>query len=115
MSKNLMPHENITQVDVAFGPSKLSEFLPPMDSIPKEFFNEVNPWNRWISQWFFNGLKEYAIAVDGINFKQAHAHLKVILGSFEPKHEHKIAGCAYLASLWFVEGTTAISKALGEK
>ncbi len=45
------------------------------------------------------------IAVEGVNFKDAHAHIKVIPGSFEPKHEHKIAGCAYLASMWFVEGT----------
>lgn len=53
----------------------------------------------------FNGLKEYAVAVNGVNFKQAHAHINVILGSFEPKHEHKIAGCEYLASMWFVPET----------
>lgn len=52
-----------------------------------------------------DGLKEYAVAVNGVNFKQAHAHIKVVLGSFEPKHERKIAGCAYLASMWFVPET----------
>jgi hypothetical protein len=28
-------------------------------------------------------------------------HLKAIMGSFQPKHEHKTAGVAYLMSLWF--------------
>jgi hypothetical protein len=113
--KDMKPNENITQADIAFGPKNLADFLPPMSSIPKEFFGSGNPWNKWVSKWFFGGLKEYAVAVEGINFKQAHAHLKVILGSFEPKHEHKIAGCAYLASKWFDESTVAISKALGEE
>lgn len=101
----MKPNENITQQDIAFGPKNLAQFLPAMGSIPKEFFKDSNPWNKWISKWFFNGLKEFAVAVEGVNFKDAHAHIKVILASFEPKHEHKIAGCAYLASMWFVEGT----------
>lgn len=101
----MKPNENITQLDIAFGPKNLAEFLPAMGSIPKEFFKDSNPWNQWISKWFFSGLKEYAVAVNGVNFKQAHAHINVILGSFEPKHEHKIAGCAYLASMWFVPET----------
>lgn len=71
----------------------------------KNFSKDSNPWNQWISKWFFNGLKEYAVAVEGVNFKDAHTHIKVILGSFEPKHEHKIAGRAYLASMWFVPET----------
>lgn len=101
----MKPNENISQADIAFGPKNLSTFLPATSRIPKEFFNDNNPWNRWVSNWFFGGLKEYAVAVDGVNFKQAHAHIKVILGSFEPEHEHKIAGCAYLASMWFVQET----------
>lgn len=83
----------------------LLNFSQAMGSIPKEFFENSNPWNQWVSKWFFNGLKEYAVAVNGVNFKQAHAHINVILGSFEPKHEHKIARCAYLASMWFVPET----------
>lgn len=101
----MKPNENITQLDIAFGPKNIAEFLPAMGSIPKEFFENSNPWNQWVSKWFFNGLKEYVVAVEGVNFKDAHAHIKVILGSFEPKHEHKIAGCAYLASMWFVQET----------
>lgn len=101
----MKPIENITIADIAFGPKNLAEFLPAMKDIPEEFFKDSNPWNKWISKWFYNGLENYAVAVDGVNFKDAHKHIKVILASFEPKHEHKIAGCAYLASQWFVPET----------
>ena len=101
----MKPIENITKSYIAFGPKNLATFLPAMKDIPKGFFQDSNPWNKWISKWFFNGLENYAVAVQGVNFKDAHMHLRVILGSFEPKHEHKIAGCAYLASQWFVPET----------
>jgi len=38
---------------------------------------------------------------DGIDQNKALRHIKAILGSFEPKHEHKEAAAAYLLSLWF--------------
>jgi hypothetical protein len=38
--------------------------------------------------------------VDG---ELAIRHLQVIQASFEPKHEHKEAAVAYLASLWFTD------------
>lgn len=99
------PNENITDRDIAFGPKNISEFLPAMHSIPKEFFNDRNPWSQLVSGWFFRGVKEWPIAKEGINFKMAAAHIRVALASWEPKHEHKMAGCAYLASLWLDEKT----------
>lgn len=48
----MKPNENITQLDIAFGPKNLAEFLPAMGSIPKEFFENSNPWNQWVSKWF---------------------------------------------------------------
>ncbi len=95
------PNENITGLDVAFGPKNLSDFLPSMDSIPEEFHSWNNPWHDLVSKWFFEGLKDKPHAKDGIDQRKALAHIKAILGSFEPKHEHKTAGCAYLMSLWF--------------
>jgi hypothetical protein len=97
------PNEKITGTDVAFGPKNIGDFLPLMSDIPKEFYDRDNEWNKYICNWFFNGMKEWPVAVEGVHFKQAAAHIRVILGSWEPKHEHKIAGCAYLASLWFKE------------
>lgn len=97
------PNQKITNSDVYFGPNNIAEFLPAMGDIPKEFHHRDNQWNKFICNWFYNGLKEWPVAVEGVSSKQAVAHIKVILGSFEPKHEHKITGCAYLASLWFKE------------
>lgn len=95
------PNENVSGLDTAFGPKNLKEFLPSMEEIPKEFHEPYHPWCKVISQWFFGGLKEIPTAKDGIDQKKALAHLKTVLVSFEPKHEHKEAGCAYLMSLWF--------------
>lgn len=97
------PNENISSMDVAFGPKNLSDFLPSMKDIPKEFFDYTNKWNRYVSYIFGNGFGEWPVAKPGIHFKQAAAHIKVIMGSWEPKHEHKLAGCGYLASLWLEE------------
>lgn len=100
------PNENITNADIAFGPMNLGEFLPNWKSIPDDFKNDKNHFVKFVSNWFYNGVKEYPVSKDGINFKLATAHIRVILSSFEPKHEHKIAGAAYLASLWFTTEST---------
>lgn len=97
------PNKEITLADISFGPRNLRDFLPSMEEIPAEFQKFTGPWQDFVSDWFFNGLgsKQLPTNKQGINQRQALAHIKVILASFEPKHEHKIAGCAYLMSLWF--------------
>lgn len=90
-----------TNLDVAFGPEKIADFLPAMNEIPEEFHSWGNPWQKIVSDWFFKGMKEVPTAKAEIDAIKALAHIHVILRSFEPKHEHKIAGCAYLMSLWF--------------
>ncbi|QFR55745.1 hypothetical protein JC221_099 [Yersinia phage JC221] len=97
------PNDSISGVEIAFGPKNLSDFLPAMYDIPKQFFDSRNPWNRWAANMFYNGLKEWPVAKQGIHFKHAAMHIKVIMTSWEPKHEHKLAGCGYLASLWLEE------------
>ena len=95
------PKEGVTALDMVFGPLNLNEYLPSMAEIPEEFQPWNNPWQELVSKWFFSGLKESPKPKEGINSTAALAHIRVILGSFEPKHEHKTAGCAYLMSLWF--------------
>lgn len=99
------PNENITPRDIAFGPMNLSGWLPAVQNIPREFWIDSNKWASLMNSWFFNGIKEWPITKEGIDFKSATAHIRTIMASFDPKHEHKIAGCAYLASLWFDEKT----------
>ena len=94
----------VTKLDMAFGGIAL-DLMPKMKDIPKEFKQHDNPFVEWQQKWFFEGLKKNDILKikpkAGINVGEALAHLRVIQGSFEPQHEHKEAGAAYLASLWF--------------
>lgn len=90
----------VTKADVAFG-GKAMEILPAYRLIPDEFKRGSNPWVQWQSEWFYSGLKQMPTPKPGIDLQLAMANLACVQGSFEPKHEHKQAGVAYLASLWF--------------
>lgn len=92
----------VTPVDIAFG-GKAMQILPAYKDIPEEFKNSGNKWEKFIQKWFFEGLdaKDYPAVRDGINRRQALMNIQACLSCFEPKHEHKIAGAAYLASQWF--------------
>lgn len=92
----------LTLVDVIFG--KI-EHLPAWDDIPAEFKHHNNLYCEFVSDWFFNGLTEADMARltprEDIERGPAFAAVKAILASWEPKHEHKEAGAAYLLSEWF--------------
>lgn len=92
----------VDKLDQAFG-GKAMGILPKYSEIPEEFkdMNQRHPWVEWQSSWFYTGLKRYPKPKDGIDLKMAMANLACCQGSWEPKHEHKMAGVAYLASLWF--------------
>ena len=99
--------QEVSIIDVAFG-GNIKKLLPKWEEIPEEFKNMNNStkWNKVVSDWFFCGLKNAEwIPKDGIDSSKALAHVRAILVSFEPKHEHKEAGCAYLLNEWF-EGVT---------
>ena len=99
----ILPKE-VSDVEIAFS-SNIDKLLPAHNEIPEEFNDWDNKWSKIASGWFYNGLDgdtEF-IAKKGIDAKTAFRHVKVILGSYEPKHEHKMAGAAYLLSLWFKE------------
>lgn len=100
----------LTDPELAFGPRDINSYLPKYETIPPEALR--TKWNRVFNVWFFNGLpKGSGIAVkEGIDGNLAMRHLRACMGSFEPKHEHKEAGCAYLMHEWF----DAIVNAKGE-
>lgn len=93
---------DLTQVDVIFGNIK---HLPPYDVIPDRFRNRSDPYVKFVAEWFFQGrtqedmrrLKTRASVERG----KALAAIKCVLGSFEPRHEHKEAGCAFMLHEWF--------------
>lgn len=92
----------VTALDCAFG-GRMEKLLPPYATIPEEYKRGHTKWNKVVSRWFFAGLPKETrfVPKPGIDEADAKAHLRAILVSFEPKHEHKEAGCAYLLSKWF--------------
>jgi hypothetical protein len=92
----------ISDLDVAFGTVK---GLPDMKRIPAEFqrFGGTK-WNNLFSDWFFGGLKSLRLAPnDGVDKSAALKHIRALMASFEPAHEHKEAGVAYLMSQYFAD------------
>ncbi len=91
----------VTDLEVAFGTTKL---LPHYDTVPDEF-KRGNDYTRLVDCLFGNK----GVPDGEINFREGFdqpdvpallnravaAHLR----SFDPKHEHKIAGLGYLISL----------------
>ena len=91
----------VTDLDIAFG-TNIEKLLPTMEEIPKEFKDGNSKWNKVASDWFFNGLNNCKWnPKDGVVTNDALRHIKAVMGSFQPSHEHKEAGCAYLLSEFF--------------
>lgn len=86
------------------GFSDINTLMPVYNEIPDEFksLNKQNKWLQFQSDWFYRGLENLKITTkDGIDKTVALRHLAEIQRSWAPKHEHKMAAVAYLASLWF--------------
>lgn len=96
----------VTDLDIAFPAHVIGRLLPEMEDIPDKYKHPGEgdgiPYIKFQQKWFYQGLKseDLPTAKDGINLEHAIRHLQAVQGSFEPKHEHKEAGVAYLASLW---------------
>jgi len=85
-------------------PASVLHLMPPYEAIPIEFkrWPGNTKWSRLTSDLFYFGVSKLELLVrEGVDEKAAMRTLRAILGSFEPKHEHKEAAVAYLMSLWF--------------
>lgn len=90
---------NVSEADKVFGGS-VRKILPEWSEIPDEYDGR-GVWTRWQQEWFYKGLTKYPVPREGIDLRQAMDNLACVQGSWAPKHEHKEAGVAWLASLWF--------------
>jgi len=79
----------------------IKDILPKRSDVPEEFFDHYNKWHNFVSDMFFAGGKLPPVK-EGVDLAQAARHMKAVLSSWEPEHNHKIAGVAYLASQWFI-------------
>ena len=95
-------------IDAAFGSIK---HMPEFSELPEEFQKTRGPYCDAASMWFFKGGKRdgRTLHIDGIELtakqdvdvSKALRAVKAVLGSFAPKHEHKIAACGFMLSEWF--------------
>lgn len=98
-----MQPKTVDQLTMVFPAKVVGDYLPPYEEIPEEFKRTKTKWNHVVCEWFFKGLPKGTkfVPKEGIDRERALRHIQTCLGSFEPKHEHKEAGVAYLMSLWF--------------
>lgn len=95
----MLPIPETTGLDIAFGNI---DYMPIYKDVPDQFKSWNEPHSEFISKWFFKGLDETKIRVKpGVDKDKALAAIYAALSSWAPKHEHKIAGCAYMLSEWF--------------
>lgn len=97
----VFPIHEFSDIDVAF-PASVTKYMPPYADIPKEYKHGDTKWNKLFNSWFFVGLKSLDLtAKEGIDKNKALRHIRCVMGSWEPQHEHKEAAVAYLLDQWF--------------
>lgn len=120
MSEFYMEPKEASRAEMIFGPRNIGEWLPAWEDIPDEFkpgsWSSVNgkksygpdvsdraaKFLNFVSDAFFLGLSELELdPKDGIDPNKAWWHVRTCMSSWDPRHEHKEAGCAFLLSLWF--------------
>lgn len=92
----------VSDVLLAF-PGDIAHLMPKMSAIPQDFRDERSdavPWARAAMSFFMGRDMPTLLCRHGITSVKAERHLRAIAGSFEPKHEHKMAALAWLMSRW---------------
>ena len=96
-------------VSAAF-PTTVKGFMPEYKDLPKEYTHGDTKWHKLVADMFFCGLKKLDLKPrEGVDPKKAMRHIRYVLGSWEPKHEHKTAGVAWLLNEWFEDGTWEVA------
>jgi hypothetical protein len=93
--------KDVTDLDLAF-PVTIKHLMPAWNEIPDEFKGRNNKWCRVFSRWFYRGARDAKFTPkEGVDVQKALRHVAACMGSFEPSHEHKEAGVAYLLNEFF--------------
>jgi len=93
----------VDDVQVAF-PAGVMGLMPKYEDIPEQFrkWPCKHKFAKFVSDAFYRGCTDIELLPrEGVDQTQAMWQFRTILGSFEPKHEHKEAACVYLLSIWF--------------
>lgn len=93
--------EDISDAMLAF-PADVRDMMPAMKDIPEKYHHGNTPANHFAAKWFFTGLKNPKFyPKEGVDPQKAFNHIRCVLGSYQPKHEHKEAAVAFLLDEWF--------------
>lgn len=94
-----MEPKDVSDLAVAFG-GDVDQLMPAIDLDDRKY--ERGWGQRLFSRLFFEGGSVANLAPKpGIDKTKALRHIRAIMGSWRPQHEHKERGCAYLLELWF--------------
>jgi len=103
MSDKFAQPANIDGLDVAF-PTSVDHLMPAYRDLDEKYRRHYGTWgNRLFSDWFYCGLKstDGLVPREGVDKQKALRHITTVMRSWDPKHEHKEAGCAFLFDKWF--------------
>jgi hypothetical protein len=99
--------KGIKNVDIAFA-GRVDGMLPPR---PIADYPRRRELETLVQDWFSSGLtKLTAKPREGVDGAEALAHLRYCMRSYEPKHEHKIEGVAFLINEWFEEFSATVKR-----
>jgi len=104
----MFPIHDVSDVDLAF-PANVRHLMPDYETAEAR---KVDPrWNRLAQDWFFSGLTKLDLKPrNGVDADRALRHIRAVLGSFQPKHEHKMASIAFLLEEWFEGGDWKVAE-----
>lgn len=102
----MYPIGEFSDVEMAF-PTDVMGVMPSYPEIPEEFKSGHHRWSQVARDMFYSGMRNarWKPKVGIVEAGKALRHLRYILGSREPKHEHKMAAVAYLLDQWFRDVT----------
>ena len=75
------------------------DLLPTKDEIPAEFFDGHNEFHKAVQGWMITGV-EFGRGKGSIKAAVALEHLRAAYSAFGTDYDRRVAGCAYLLSLW---------------
>jgi hypothetical protein len=99
----MRPVPEVADVDLAF-PARGGELAPAWNDIPDEFKRSDTPEVRLFGILFAGATLPAGATVqarEGVDQEKALRVLRVVMGSYALKHEHKVASWAMLCREWF--------------
>lgn len=121
MTYLLAPYKPVEVNDLLLAfPAQVQHLMPEPDT-----FEPAPQWEELANDWFrgdlldLNLLPTVTLIAADHSPEDAWRHLRCIMGSFEPKHEDKVAAVGFLLGQWFRwaqwQTDRGVVKKVGEK